>query len=232
MSCTRYAPYDCIWYLFHFLQGKCTTHSFALCSSHSSPLLLSLSCRRLTALSCKSMANQSNKEPQQICLRRRRWRRRGQIDWWGWGAWDWEWDWPNGRLLIWPSCDWIVVTPTCLPNIQTRSLSRIAVMTFSTDWILCWLQIKIATFSSDIDNNAFEHYLLCCCPLAPNSHFHSLTPLSVSLSLSQSICASRSLAAKVLIWLSGFLTRFEYIQIAVYIYMHSCVCVCRHRTYS
>lgn len=67
------------------LQDKCTAHSFlSLCPSHSSSLSLSLSCRLLTALSCKSIANQSNKEPQQICLRRTR--RRGRIDWWSWGG--------------------------------------------------------------------------------------------------------------------------------------------------
>lgn len=196
------------------LQDKCTAHSFlSLCPSHSSSLSLSLSCRRLTALSCKSIANQSNKEPQQICLRRTR--RRGRIDWWSWGG--------LGLGLGLGLAKWSTVDLTklwlncCNPNLSTEhsnsislsysfcsSLSplelviylfRIAVMTFSTDWILCWLQIKIATFSSDIDNNAFEHYLLCCCPLAPNSHFHSLPPLSAFLSpsLSQSVHLVHSL---------------------------------------
>lgn len=235
MSCTHCVPYDGILYLFHFLQGKCTTHSFFLCLFHSSPLSLSLSCRRLTALSCKSMANQSNKEPQQICLRRRRWRRRGQIDWWGWGEWDW--DWPNGRLLIWPSCDWIVVTPTCLPNIQTRSLSLSLLLVFSASAFLIpffslpsislaspWWHFPLTEFYVDY-RLRLQHFplILTIMPLSIIYSAAALWPpipastLSLPhpfLSLSQSICASRSLAAKVLIWLSGFLTRFEYIQIA------------------
>lgn len=264
MSCTHYAPYDCIWYfflfkLFRFLQGKCTAHSFVLCPSHSSPLLLSLSCRRLTALSCKSIANQSNKEPQQICLRRRRMRGRGRgrIDWWGWGAWDW--DWPNGRLLIWPSCDWIVVTPTCLPNIQTRSLSLLLVLSasaflspfFSLPSISLtspWWHFPLTEVYVDY-RLRLQHFplILTIMPLSiiysaaalwppiPTSTLSLPYPfLSLSLSHSLNLCISftRCQSVNLVEWV--FDSIWIHTNSCVYIYaqLGVCVCVCRHRTYS
>lgn len=99
-------------------------------------------------------------------------------------------------------------------------------MTFSTDWILCWLQIKIATFSSDIDNNAFEHYLLGCCPLASNSLYLSLFPsFSLRLSLSNlhpafNLCISFSRCQSV--------NLVEWVFDSIWIHTNRClyVCVC------